>query len=860
MGKKDKKKDAAKKFALQARKENKADKKAQKRLAKQSRKEQEADGIILDDDTNGGRTQLQKQQQNDDNDIEALLEAYQKQNLELSTPVLETLYADGGEETSKNVPTFPCPPRGNFTLTVCPTTNEVYLFGGEYYNGVENVIFDELLCWNPDTNVQKDEGDDDNNDKDIGSGVGVGVGDNKVKQKIKTGVWRRIVSPKPRPPARCSHTTVFYNNALYVFGGEFASADNYHHYKDIWKFDIKTNLWSEIKPRNRGGPTPRSGHRSLVWRHYMIIFGGFFEAVRETPRWYNDLHVYDFSTNSWIECKYSTLATLPPERSACNFGMFTGTDTAFVSGGFSKIKNPAPGTKAEGLTYTDCWALHLRNLESGKVPTWERLSRKGEYPSQRSGTSCATWKNKMLVFGGVQDDETENHKVRSVFYDDLFALDMERRRWFKLNMKKKSGERRRRKKRNNDEEQFNMKGSSSQDEDDNDNDLDHQEIIDGEATSNGWDLDKLRANMFAFIDANGNIVYEKIEAEEDDDDGDKKEAPNVLPEVIEDTEIDKGYEADAGDTTNHQVQDDEEDGDKDKYSKDMREFKNLSASTGPPQDEFRAPLPSMGIKPLIENSEVMTLSKEGVPEAVSRKVPLPRINAQIVVRGNTLFLYGGILEVGEREVTLDDCWSMDLQKREEWTCIWNGTMHRQVWKGAESDNESYISTDRGTGGMESDDEDEFEDYADDLNELDDDAKAAAKAARKEAKKAAKKERLKGIREEIKSLNEQLNLGDSNSTPQSEEDLAAFYARTALYWEQQACEVVGNQSEGNNKNSELSVKELKREGFNLARQRYEELMPVLKRLNELENTQQEHDEHKKNKKAMKKEKKKKDRKK
>jgi hypothetical protein len=62
----------------------------------------------------------------------------------------------------------------------------------------------------------------------------------------------------------------------------------------------------------------------------------------------------------------------------------------------------------------------------------------------------------------------------------------------------------------------------------------------------------------------------------------------------------------------------------------------------------------------------MTRSYAGAPIAVSRKTPLPRIKAQIVVRGNTLYVYGGILEVGDREVTLDDLWSLELQKREEW--------------------------------------------------------------------------------------------------------------------------------------------------------------------------------------------------
>ena len=37
---------------------------------------------------------------------------------------------------------------------------------------------------------------------------------------------------------------------------------------------------------------------------------------------------------------------------------------------------------------------------------------------------------------------------------------------------------------------------------------DNDENVDN---NSGWDIDMLRSNMFAFIDGNGNIVYEKLE-------------------------------------------------------------------------------------------------------------------------------------------------------------------------------------------------------------------------------------------------------------------------------------------------------------------------------------------------------------
>ena len=31
-----------------------------------------------------------------------------------------------------------------------------------------------------------------------------------------------------------------------------------------------------------------------------------------------------------------------------------------------------------------------------------------------------------------------------------------------------------------------------------------------------------------------------------------------------------------------------------------------------------------------------------------------------------MFIYGGVTELGDIEVTLDDCWSLDLNKRDNW--------------------------------------------------------------------------------------------------------------------------------------------------------------------------------------------------
>ena len=33
---------------------------------------------------------------------------------------------------------------------------------------------------------------------------------------------------------------------VYIFGGEYATLDQFHHYRDMWALDLKTNIWEEV--------------------------------------------------------------------------------------------------------------------------------------------------------------------------------------------------------------------------------------------------------------------------------------------------------------------------------------------------------------------------------------------------------------------------------------------------------------------------------------------------------------------------------------------------------------------------------------------------------------------------------------
>lgn len=253
-------------------------------------------------------------------------------------------------------------------------------------------------------------------------------------------------------------------------------------------------------------------------------------------------------------------------------------------------------------------------------------------------------KNKMLVYGGVMDHEGDHHKMDSVFYDDLFALDMERRRWFAMRLKKASagGRRRRRKKDGDDAEDGAVgavEGEDDVDDDEPDEELDEEIVATNEeAKSSGWDLDQLRHDMFAFIDGEGNVVFEKIEEEESGDhnegkgEGKPREEEEEMTSATKQTEMSEDTDA-TGDGTGAEATNEAEQQPKQSASRPA------AAPQAPKQ------------RGKIAASSVMKVDDAGVPTAVARQTPLPRINCASVVRSNTLYIYGGVLEVGDREVS-----------------------------------------------------------------------------------------------------------------------------------------------------------------------------------------------------------------
>jgi hypothetical protein len=210
---KDKKKD---KSALKAKKAEKTAKKSAKTEKKLSKKAQ-ADDSDAENDV----------------DLDAILAEYQKKQEQFLKVTEE--------------PSEPPSPRSSATLIASPSNgNEVFLFGGEHYNGALATFFNDLYVY-----------------------------------KINQDAWRKVTSPNS-PLPRSGHAMCQGGNGggIYLFGGEFSSPKQgtFYHYNDFWRLDPSTREWTKLE--GKGGPPARSGHRMTYFK--VRIFHNHF--VRKTTR------------------------------------------------------------------------------------------------------------------------------------------------------------------------------------------------------------------------------------------------------------------------------------------------------------------------------------------------------------------------------------------------------------------------------------------------------------------------------------------------------------------------------------------------------------------------------------------------
>lgn len=217
-------------------------------------------------------------------------------------------------------------------------------------------------------------------------------------------------------------------------------------------------------------------------------------------------------------------------------------------------------------------------------------------------------------------------------------------------------------------------------------------------------------------------------------------------------------------------------------------------------------------------TEISVQDAEVDPDDPSQTIPLPRYNAMLAVLRNTLFLYGGIFERGSREYTLDDFYSLQLDKMDRYVCLKESGVVI-----AEGDDESSSGSD--DDDDDDDDEEEtvigedetaaFDEESDEITMLKKIEEVPETDAEKDALRAQATTFMGVARDNTRSAE------DVISTPLPGETLAMFYSRSREYWAQKA-----------HATSDSRGKQLRRDGFVLAKERYAEYKPILKEVEKI----------------------------
>jgi len=189
------------------------------------------------------------------------------------------------------------------------------------------------------------------------------------------------------PPPRRAHTTVLYQNKIWVFGG----GNGLQALNDVWTLDVSGSLdrmrWDQVAIVGRKRPSPRGYHTANLVQNVMIVVGG--SDGREC---FQDVWCLNLDTAAWTQIKPDALHRRLSHSSA-QVGSYL-----FISGGH------------DGSEYTpELLLFNLVSLQYEPRPTL------GRAPTPRGYHASLLADSRLFVFGGFN-----GHDV----FDDVYVLDL----------------------------------------------------------------------------------------------------------------------------------------------------------------------------------------------------------------------------------------------------------------------------------------------------------------------------------------------------------------------------------------------------------------------------------------------------
>ncbi|XP_044252755.1 kelch domain-containing protein 4-like [Tribolium madens] len=405
-------------------------------------------------------------------------------------------------------------------------------------------------------------------------------------------------------------------------------------------------------------------------KEQLILYGGEFYNGQKTYV-YNDLFFYNIPTGSWTVVKAP--AGPPPRCSHQMVATSANKGQLWLFGG--EFVSPS---QAQFYHYRDLWVYHISQKQ------WEKIQAPNG-PSARSGHRMVYVKKNLIVFGGFHDN-LRDYK----YFNDVYCFNTESYKWTKLEpsgtppaprsaccmVPLNDG-------------RVLIYGGYSKEKIKKDVDKGHvftdcflltPEKNDTSGTKWKWVQTKLggahfspRCSMPMTSTPNNTTAYcygGVFDVEEDEEN---------LAGIFYNDFISLDLEKLTWRNVTVSGKKTKEAKKEDIVDVEMEEEQAVEPTTISDDGVFKVTVgPSLGCN--TSSSEKTTSDGPKVFQ------PSPRLNCGLAVKHGVLYLYGGMFEDGDKQVTFSDFYSIDLRKLDEWKVIIQDDTSSQEWFG--SDDES----------------------------------------------------------------------------------------------------------------------------------------------------------------------------
>jgi N-acetylneuraminic acid mutarotase len=219
--------------------------------------------------------------------------------------------------------------------------------------------------------------------------------------------WTQVEGDGPGGRARAA--AAYDGESMWVFGGRWraGTSGNYTVYDELWRFEVATRTWSQIRPNSQDVPPGRVNHAMTydASRNRLWIFGGNRSTSGLQVSLLNDVWYFDIGAMTWH--RLATEGEAPTPRLFVTLLHDATRDQLITFGGADETL-----FNNDARYFDTLWSLDLA------TSTWSPLPDSGNRPAGRFWSRMVHLpeSDQFVLFGG-HDDQTLGNRNDTWIYD-----------------------------------------------------------------------------------------------------------------------------------------------------------------------------------------------------------------------------------------------------------------------------------------------------------------------------------------------------------------------------------------------------------------------------------------------------------